>query len=179
MGSNMKKIYVFCGVGLLACILAIFLYKQIANKDKYDRNKYVAIVNDQGITRDEFEKEVQYSQSFFQWSKQKLPEKSVFEKNALEKLINITLVNQYSAKSGVAVTQAELQKRYADAIQTSTSEAQLLTTIKAMYGMDKDAYLSKLSHEILKEKIQTAVKKPLAVWLEEEKKKSTIVFLHQ
>lgn len=173
----MEKKYIFL-LGAIAVVFFLlfyfFIYQKSVNKrqdDKtsFDRRIYIAIVAGEGIKRSDYEKELARTKHFFIWAKQDVSKLSSLEKDVLERMIEMKIVSQYARRNNIAVDQKEIETRY-NALLGKKSETEHLATIKEMYGMEKRDYLQKLSEEILKEKVQKHLQKPLSPWLEEMKK---------
>jgi len=131
---------------------------------------YITKVAGEGIRRSDYEKELARTKHFFIWAKQDISKLPSLEGDVLERMIEMKIVSQYARKNNIIVDQKEIEDYYR-ALLGKKSETEHLATIKKMYGMEKSDYLQKLSEEILKEKIQHRLQRPLSPWLEEMKMK--------
>lgn len=179
----MKKVL----IGVLIVILVIgagyyFNGHPIRVYPKFDPAKYIAGVDYQGITREDFNKRVDTTKNFFEWSNQNLKELPSLSKDVLDKMINESLVAQYAKDHKIKVDDVEVEGRYEGVIKTynrqkkikGESDTEFLAAIKSMYGTEKSDYMAQLREEILEQKVQLAVKMPLAKWLEKAKKEGHI-----
>ena len=178
MKKHTKKKYLLTTVFIILIIAIGFLtyLTSVQIKLMNDRKLYIAMVNDQGITREDYQKELEITAHYFTWAQPKSTKPSSLEKDVLENMINFRLVLQYAQKNQITVSQTELLARYKDIVKGSNmSEEVYLIKIKDMYGIDKKTHLEKLFQEILKEKVQKKVGKSLVGWIEEQKSISKIV----
>jgi len=168
--NNMRRTILFSILVITFLLVGIFIYK---NKVINPRS-YIAEVAGEGIKRSDYKKELIRTKHFFAWAKQDISKLPSLEKDILERMIETKIVTQYARKNNIIVDQKEIETRFT-ALLGKKSEPEYLATIKEMYGMKKSDYWQKLSEEILKEKVQKHLQKPLAPWLEEMKKAYTVV----
>lgn len=161
----MKKTLLLPILVIALCVAGIVI--PIVTVIKSERT--VAKVADEGILRSDYEKELARTKHFFIWAKQDISKLPSLEKDVLDRMIEMEIVSQYARKNALSVTPKEIEARFAAGLGKK-SEAEYLATIHEMYGMGKEDYLQKLSEEILKEKVQQHLQKPLAPWLGEMKK---------
>ncbi len=177
------KLYWTMGIVLLVIEVLIIALSFFVGIKKYfadqppqfDPQTYIAVVNNQGITRDDFNKQVAELKQFYTFSKQDLSQLPPFENTVLDNMIDDVLTAQYAAKNWIMVNARDLGRVYrAQAGKTQESENLLLSKIKNMYGMDRDDYLDKLSRDIIRDKVQARVGEPIVRWLENEKARAQI-----
>lgn len=161
----MRKIILLSILVTLFFVAGIAMYKmKVINPERYATQ-----VAGEGIKRSDYEKELARTKQFFIWAKQDISKLPSLEGDVLERMIEMKIVSQYARKNALTVTPKEIEARFAAGLGKK-SEAEYLATIHEMYGMEKEDYLQKLSEELLKEKVQQHLQKPLAPWLEEMKK---------
>lgn len=161
----MRKIILLPILVTLFFVAGIAMYKmKVINPERYATQ-----VAGEGIARADFEKELTRTKHFFTWAKQDISKLPSLEKDVLDRMIEMKIISQYARNNTIMVDQKEIETRFA-ALLGKKSEAEYLATIHEMYGMEKEDYLQKLSEELLKEKVQQHLQKPLAPWLTEMKK---------
>ena len=117
----------------------------------------------------EVTKEVEYKLKFYSGLAQK-PDPKTVEEEVRNRITQDKLVLAYADKRGITVSDNEVEKRLEELSRGAGSKEKYLNDIKERYGIDKDAYLGKLRIELLRQKVEEYVKKPLIEWLLEEKK---------
>lgn len=152
-------------------VFLYFLYKNIPQNNSFEPK--VAVVNGDSVLKSEFDKKVTFSKNFYTYKKQDLNNYSTLEKDILDKLIEDKLIKQYAKNNNISVTDKEILTLYTQKT-SKTSEDKLLQQLKDMYDMEKQDYLEVLRKDILREKVQAAVKMPLLTWLEQQKAKADI-----
>lgn len=171
-----KKKKIIIGV-IIGVILLVGVWISM-NKN----SKYVAQVNGIGIPKTTYDKKVEERVQFFKWSRQNMSILPTLKKDTIDRLIDESIITQYAEKNKITVSDTEIENRYNKVVDGYNSrnkvkgggESAFLSKIKEMYGTDKNDYLATLKMDILKEKVQSAVKMSLAKWLEEERKKENI-----
>lgn len=168
----MKKnlnLLIIVAVSLALVALAFFLLLKGSGGSGFNNKKYVAKVGKEGIKREDFEKEMAKRENFYVWAKQDVSLSSL-ENDVIETMIDFELVRQYAQSKSITVSDQDVNRRFNDLVQGSgNSENALLNKISEMYGMDKAAYFEVLKNDILKEKVQENLGRPLSDWLEEQK----------
>lgn len=149
-----------------------------------DTKTSIASVNGITIKRLDFEKKLEEQNNFFEYSKQKISEKTAetAEKDVLEKMIDEKLIENYAKDHKITASQGEISFRYQRVVENfnkgnnykADDDSLFLAKIKEMYGEKKEDYLEIIRMDILKEKVQGAVKIPLANWLTKQKNVSDI-----
>ena len=170
---------VLIGVSLLVGV-------RISMKKNVDKPKDITSVNNKGISKAEYEKKVEEAISFFKWQKQDISQISTLQKDALDRLVDESLISQYAEKNKISVSEGEVNSRYEQAVAgynrrskiAGGGDSAFLSKIKEMYGNVKSDYLLTLKMDILKEKVQAAVKMPLAQWLKTQKESAEIKVLN-
>lgn len=168
---NKKTLFIFIAVIAIGAIL-FFIYKN--SGDNHIDSKGIASVNGELIEKKELNKEVERMQKFYSSSKQNIENYPSLEKDMLERLIEQRLIEQYAEKNNLKINEDEVKSYYDNAVQREKSEPNLLEKLSEMYGMGKEEYLEKIRMDILREKVQKNVGKPLSEWLTEEKSKAKI-----
>lgn len=165
--ANNMKTTIFFSILVIALLSAGgVIYKNKAINPK----KYIAKVAGEGILRSDYEKELARSKHFFIWAKQDVSQLTSLENDVLERMIEMKIISQYARKNNIAVDQKEIEARFTAQLG-GKPETEYLAVIKEMYGMEKKDFLQKLSEDIMKEKVQENLQKPLFPWLEEMKKR--------
>lgn len=147
-----------------------------------DKSKYIATVNSQKISREDFVKNLDQKKKFYQWSKQNIASLTSLENDVLEKMIDEALVLQFAKKSKIEASQGEIGQKYNAALTSfgrqkkNSDEASFSAQIKEMYGLEKQDYLEQLKMDVLKEKVQSSAGKPLVEWLREQRKAAKIEY---
>jgi hypothetical protein len=173
----MKKYLSFFIIASLILVGVVFflIFSKKEGKLGFNNKRYVALVGKEGIKREDFEKEISKKKHFFNWAKQEI-DLSSLEKDVIDTMIDFELVNQYAKEKNITVGEGEVIKRFNQLVQGSGEpEEKLLSKISQMYGMKKTDYLEVLKKDILKEKVQESLGMPLGNWLEEQRKKVSIV----
>lgn len=175
--KNIKNKIKINPVVLITFPIIIFLIIMVilffSNMTKQDNKVYVATVNSEGVLPEDYEKSLDHLMKFYTWSKQNIQNTDAIKKDVLERLIEQKIMYEFAVKNNIKMDEKELLERYQSARGKKTEE-QYLKLINDMYGMSKKDFLQNLSDEILKEKIQSFVKKPFLIWLQEMKKKTNI-----
>lgn len=162
-----KKYLILLGVIILIFLLLSFVVIRL--KPAFDKQMYITKVDGEGILRSDYEKELTRSKHFFTWAKQDVAKLTSLEGDILDRMIEMKIVSQYAWKNKITVSKKEIGD-YFHALVGKKSETEQLAKIKEMYGMEKNDYLQKLSEELLREKVQKHLQKPLVPWLLEMKK---------
>lgn len=160
----MKKVYLI----ILPVIIAIFALSLIVLTSKNNQSANNVKTKSITIKASDINSEIDRSIYFYKFSNQNLknyPSLGADAKNTVEER---AIIESYAALNNIKVTQDEINKRYAQKTQVS-GEQKLLEQLAKMYSMDKNNYLDVLKQDILREKIQLAVDKPLSAWLKEQK----------
>lgn len=147
-----------------------------------DTKTYKSSVNGVAIKRQDFQKELDAAKRFFEYSNEDVSKMSSLEKDVTQKMIDQSLVNQYAKNHNITVSDTEILNRYNLIVKTynkrnnisESGDERFLAKIKELYGTDKNTYLEQVKNDILKEKVQVAVKIPLANWLTKQKNVSDI-----
>jgi len=175
----MKKIIVI--VIVIAFLSIVLLLKNLYQPDQpaqpaqSNTKNYVAVVNDEGILRKDFEKKLAQTKHFFiSWAKQNSANLSSLPNDVLEQMIDMKLISQFCKARQISASSQEIETRYRSSIPKDQSEKEFLDKLNEMYGSNKDDYLAILSEDILKEKLQTYTKKGVVDWLKEQRKISII-----
>jgi len=151
---------------ILAVFLSLFIYRYYSRT--LNDNKYIAVVDGEGITRQEYDKEVERVKKFYLWSKQDYNRiASISAQDILDHMIEDKIVAVYAKKKGIFVKPSETQERY-NAI-VGDNEKEYLEKLSAMYGTGKDDFLKKVEKDILSEKVQKLIGQSLKTWITEEK----------
>ena len=161
-------VYIFIAFCLIVVIGFIFFIANSTNK-----SEYVGVVGDTKISKADYQKNLDQTKAFYAYSKQDLSKLTSLDKDTLQITINNSIVQNYAEKYKITVTEAEIQNRYMQVVAgfnrnnkiTVADDEAFLSKINQMYGIDKNTYLDQLRIDILKEKVQAAVKMPLAKWL--------------
>lgn len=183
----MKKLVVFI---IITTGTVLFLYflgtinqsKVEKSGQVLDKAKYVAGVNQKGISREDYQKNLEATKNFFSRMNQAVSSPSALENDTLDKMIDESLITQYAEEHQLAVSDAEIANRYASVVAgfnrqnklTDPSDRAFLDKIKEMYGSNKTDYLKLLKTDILKEKVQASVKMPLSDWLKNQRQTAQI-----
>lgn len=125
------------------------------------------------VDNEAVQKEIQSKKHFYTQQGLSVDEEAL-ESEIRARLLEDELVVAYTQKNNITITDAELENRYKEIYMKYGSEEAYLVKMREQYAIDKDAYLEKLRIEILRAKVQEAVKKPLIEWLLEEKKKAGV-----
>jgi hypothetical protein len=147
-------------------------------------NNLIAKVNDIGISKIVFEKQVKESLNFLEWQKQDVNNLKLIRKDILNKLINESIINQYAVKNKIRVSENEINVRYQLVVEGYNKRNKLLekgdiaflAKLKEMYDIKKSDYLLALREDILREKIQIGIKKSFAQWVIEQRKSANIKY---
>lgn len=173
----MNKKFKVILIVLFGLAFVVFLYFFVKNfPEKNPLLPKAATVNGITVTKDELNKKLYFTKNFYEFSKQNLTNYPTLEKDALERLIEDKLVEDYAKKHNITVSEEEVLALYKQKLANKT-ESELLAQLKNMYGMEKSDYLLVLKNDILREKVQAAIKMPLATWLNEQKKTANINIL--
>lgn len=168
---NTNVIIIVVITAIIIFIIAVLLLSR--NLTQQDNTKYMATVNNQEISLSEYKQVLDRVTQFYSWSGQDVNNIETIQKDALDRLIEQKIAHEFAIKNNIKVNEKELLQRYKDTLGKKDEE-QYLKLINDMYGMSKQDFLQNLSNEILKEKIQTLVKKPFVVWVKETKKRTSI-----
>jgi FKBP-type peptidyl-prolyl cis-trans isomerase (trigger factor) len=79
-----------------------------------------------------------------------------------------SLVYTYAKEHNITVTQNEIDSAYHQRVSASGSEQHLLNQLNQLYGTTRQQYRDTISLDILKDKVQSKLGKPLTSWLNEE-----------
>lgn len=169
---------------MILVVIAVYFvasFRQVT-KPGFENKTDAARVNNESITRADFQRKLDGTKNFFEYKKQDVSKLPSLPNNVLQNLIDENLINQYGKNHNIMVSDSEVLSRYNLVVKnynqnnniTTGGDAQFLAKIKELYGTDKNTYLESIKNDILKEKVQVAVKMPLAQWLEKQKKTSTI-----
>lgn len=175
----MKKIIV---VFIILVVVGVVFFKF---KDLSDKNKDIVQVNGIRIKQAAYDKKLEESTNFFKYQKQNTSNLITLQKDTIDTLIDESLINQYATKNKISVSESEVNTRYLQAVEgynrrnkiKGAGDDKFLLKIKEMYGAGKSDYLQTLKMDILKEKVQSAVKMPLVRWLEAQRKSADIKIL--
>lgn len=185
-----KSIFIYSVVSALLMGIILYLFflqkktEKIATTDFKD---FVAVVNDHGIKKEIFDKKLEETTYFFTHKNQDISSMSSLSSDVLAKLIDEILISQYAEEEGISITEREITNRYQQIVEgyntrekskDDTDDAAFLIQIKKMYGMNKSDYLEMVKKDILREKVQEKVKKPITDWLVDQRKNSNIKILN-
>jgi len=142
----------------------------------------IASVNNNTISKSVYQKRLAETESFYKWGDQNVKNISSLKGDVLDKLIDEEIIKDYAEKNKITVTANEIENRYKQVVAgynknnsiTGGGDSAFLTKIKDMYGTQKEDYLQQLAYDILRDKVQTAVKMPITKWLESQKKSADI-----
>lgn len=172
--------YKAIGIIVLTILVAIgvYFFASLRQVNKTD----AARVNNESITRVDFQEKLDGTKNFFEYKNQDVSKMPSLEKDVLQNLIDENLINQYGKNHNITVSDSEVLSRYDLVVKnynqnnniTTGKDAQFLAKIKELYGTDKNTYLEQTKNDILKEKVQVAIKMPLANWLTKQKNVSDI-----
>jgi len=176
----MKKIIIVLVIPILFVILFLAFIESIG--PSVNKNVSVAQVNGVGIQKQAYEKKVQESETFFKWQKQDTAGLTTLQKDAVDALVDESLINQYATQHKISVSESEVNERYLQTVAgynrrsniAGTEDTDFLAKIKEMYGIEKSDYLLTLKEDIVKERVQVDVGIPLAQWILEQKKSAKI-----
>lgn len=170
------KFQILFAVFLIVLVIGSLLLfgKRSDTKQQFDPREYVAVVHGEGIKRSEFEQELRQRTQFFTYAKQDVRSLPSLEKDVLENMIDMKLVKQYAVQQNIRVTEEEITNQYQAKVAANNGEVVYLAKISEMYGMEKEQALESIGEDLLREKVQRKVKKPLAEWIEKEKATSEI-----
>ena len=147
-----------------------------------DTQTYISKVNNEYITRADFQEKLHETTKFFEATKQDISKIPSFNSDVLNNMIDEKLISEYAQSNNIKASDSEVLNRYDLVVRgynghnniTGGEDTQFLFKIKEMYGTDKNTYLEEVKNDILKEKVQIAVKMPLKDWLEFQKKTADI-----
>lgn len=168
--------------GLLAIgVVVLIFFLTRSSFPGYDQ-RTIASVNNTGISKSVYQKRLAQTESFYQWNKQDTSKISSLNGDVLDALIDEQIVRDYAEKKKITVKTSEVESRYKQVVAgynqnngiTGVGDSAFLLKIKEMYGTQKEDYVQQLAYDILRDKVQTAVKMPLAQWLESQKKTADI-----
>lgn len=182
----MKKI-----IGALILIIIIaaggiyFYVLSLGNQNSFpvfSKEKYIAGVNREGITREDYQKRLDQTTKFLTFKQQDASASATAQNDVLGLMVAESLVGQYAKENNITVSDSEVASRYQQVVAgfnkregvSEGGDAKFLERIKQMYGSDKNIYLAQVKMDLLKEKVQQSVGKPLVKWLEAEKQKAHI-----
>lgn len=175
-----KKIYKILISGIVFFILCGFLYQTYKIKDTgkkthtFDPKKYVAVVDNEGIFRKEYEKKLTFTNFYFNQAHQNQSTLTSLKKEILSQMIDLEIIRHYAKRQNLTVTKQEVENRYLTIIKQNKSKTEFLEKIKKMYDIDEAEYKLILAEDILKEKVQAHVGKGITPWLQEQRKKASI-----
>ena len=171
---KLKKWIAVLLVFLLLLTGAFFYFLKRSNS--FDRTKYIAKVNGEGILKSDYEKELAKSRHFFLWAKQDLKNIPSLENDVLNKMIDLALINQYTKKKGIEISDEEVNNYFVQYLAgKNQTEEEYLQKIKEMYGSSKEDVLKTIANDLLKEKVQSAAGKPLKESLAEKRASSKTI----
>lgn len=177
----MSKQTIIIGSILLVGV-AVFFFFVIKQSSPLLNTEKVASVNNTGISKSTYQKKVAETESFYKFGKQNMDNVSSLKGDVLDALIDEQIVRNYAEKKNIAVKTSEVESRYKQVVAgynknnsiTSGGDSAFLAKIHEMYGTEKEDYVQQLAYDILRDKVQTAVKMPLAKWLDIQRKTADI-----
>ena len=177
----MSKQNIIISVLLIAGV-AVFFFFVINRSSPLLNPDAVASVNNSSISKSTYQKRVAETESFYKFGKQNMDNISSLKGDVLSNLIDEQIVRDFAAKNKITVKTSEVEGRYKQVVAgynknnniTSGGDSAFLAKIKEMYGTKKEDYVQQLAYDILRDKVQRAVKMPLAKWLEAQKKTADI-----
>ena len=117
--------------------------------NKFDKNKYVAVVNDEGISKDLFEKELSYYQKFYlkkygdsfldSETKKGDSNNKKLEAKLLDSLIKDQIMLKDLKKNGIKVTKNDSQELIDELSDKILSKDSLLENVKT-FGVSEDEF---------------------------------------
>ena len=165
-----KKVRI--GLALILVLFTLAIYLKL---------NYVAIVNGHLIQRSSYQNKLTQTNNFYGFSKQDSSLTAPVKNDTVDGLVDEQLVEKYAKDHKITVTDEAVLSQYRVVVKAynirnniKEDDSQFLAKIKEMYGQSKNDYLEVVRMDILKEKVQGAVKMPLAQWLEKQKKTGTI-----
>jgi hypothetical protein len=186
LGKNKAKLSYRVALGIVLIIpAAMGVYFYVNHEELiqsgFKKETAAARVNNESIVQVDLEKKLDQTKNFFKYNKQDVSKMSSLEKDVLQNLIDTALIKQYAQEHNLKVSDSEVLNRYDLVVKgynrhndIAKGDTAFLSKIKEMYGTDKNTYLEHLKNDILKEKVQTAVKMPLKDWLEAQNKTADI-----
>ena len=166
-----KKIILLLSVIFIVVISALFVMFTNLSKNQSNQTAAPTVIT---IKNSELDAQVKRMETFYKFSNQDLKNYPTLQKDQLEILIENKIIENYASLHNITVSDSEVSGLYKQKIAKNGEEA-LLNQLNQMYGMGKQDYLEVLRMDLLKEKVQTAVKMPLADWLKIQKENIKIV----
>lgn len=163
-----KKLVITSSIGVLVLLLVgVLIWSLVTNSSQ------VATVDGVGIEKTELEDELTKREQFLAVNEQEYDE-ATLESDTLNLLVDKQLIEAYADENGILISDDELQSYYASKVNSAENEEVLLADLLRLYGINKDEYLSNLSYDLLRTKVQEHVEQPLVEWLEAERNNSKI-----
>lgn len=161
---SFKKKFIIISVALIAIIPLVIFILSLNRNQNTEENSLKSIT----VSSSDIKTEVARSKHFYTYNNQDLKNYSTLEADAKNSVIEKTIIEKYAGLNNLTVTQAEINERYRQKT-AEKPEAELLNQLKQMYGISKNDYLVVLKQDILREKVQKSIDKPLSEWLNEQK----------
>ncbi|KKR91785.1 MAG: hypothetical protein A3G66_01000 [Candidatus Levybacteria bacterium RIFCSPLOWO2_12_FULL_39_17] len=173
-----QKIFLIIALLVLIPLVAAFVSSK-NNKTKlenktFDPRVYIAVVNDEGIKREDYKKRQGQRSYFKKWLIEHNTTSTVLTKSVLETMIEETLSLKFAQENNLIPSQKEVERKYFAAVKSVGTEEQYLTRIKDLQGQNKDNILKQMEFEIIQTKIEKKTKMPYSVWIKEQKIKAEI-----
>jgi FKBP-type peptidyl-prolyl cis-trans isomerase (trigger factor) len=160
----MKK---FILVISIAIILPLGMFRFFLNStSNQEKNGQVTTIS---IPSEAIQKEIKRTQQFYKFSNQNLKNYPSLEEDAKKTVVENTIIQSYADSHNIKVYNKEVDERYMQKTQNG-GEEKLLLELSKMYGMDKNDYLEVLYRDILREKVQKDIGKPLSPWIKDQEK---------
>lgn len=116
------------------------------------------------VSKSELNDAVAIKETFYRYSGSEYDAEKL-RQEALKQLENQKRIENYANSKNIKVSKSELDDLYKSRTVQQGSEEQLLSKIKAMYGLSKSEYQDVLRQDILSEKVQSSLGVPLSEWL--------------
>lgn len=150
---------------LILLFVPISLLILMLNKNQNSKNfKGQTII----VRASDIQKEIERKEHFYKFSKQDLKNYPTLSEDAKNRVIENAIIENYASSKNISASDKEINARYQQKI-SSGGEQKLLIQLSQMYGMSKADYMKVLKQDILREKIQRSIEKPLSEWIDEQK----------
>lgn len=172
-----QLLFIVCIISVIFVSIVIIqsIHNPAPQKAVFDKEHYVAIVNDEGIKRDDYNQRLNMEQQFFKHNNQESLQLQTLPQDVLNGMIDEVLINQLAKQKKITVSQSEVEKRYQLTFAGSKkSEKEFIANLNNLYGLNKQTYMNTLKIDILKDKLQATLNQPLQDWVNGKKTISSI-----
>ncbi len=165
-----KKIAV---ITIIFITIIIIIFQKLNSKPD-NTIDYVAKIEDLGIKRADYQKDLEYQKHFNEWLNKNSASSSAGRSDVLEEAINQAIIALYAREHNIVVSDQDISGRYNLAVKSVGTEEEYLKKLADIRGWDKNKILDNMKNEILIEKVIQQVQIPLEQFLSQHKLKLKI-----